>query len=159
MATLQMRVRTIEPGEALKKSRAAARLLATERSEEIFPVLLEEIVRLGYHRVLVARVDFETSVVMPFASLNCSKEYQQKFKTSLYAMENPVVRALHSLTPQIFPAEKGTSVLYCHPLLFRNKFGCWEAERRPVAECLAFDNAQLSHSNSRDAHVSRQHCF
>ena len=144
MATLQMRVRTIEPGEALKKSRAAARLLATERSEEIFPVLLEEIVRLGYHRVLVARVDFETSVVMPFASLNCSKEYQQKFKTSLYAMENPVVRALHSLTPQIFPAEKGTSVLYCHPLLFRNKFGCWEAERRPVAECLAFDNAQLS---------------
>ena len=49
MASPQMRMRSETPDHAAKR-RPALRLLGAERSEEIFPVLLEEIVALGYPR-------------------------------------------------------------------------------------------------------------
>jgi len=39
---------------------AALRLLSAERSEEIFPILLEEVVKIGFPRALVLEVDFES---------------------------------------------------------------------------------------------------
>ena len=42
---------------------AALRLLSAERSEEIFPILLEEIVKVGFPRALVLEVDFENGEV------------------------------------------------------------------------------------------------
>jgi len=52
---------------------AALRLLSAERSEEIFPILLEEIVKIGFPRALVLEVDFENGDVKATASLNCDR--------------------------------------------------------------------------------------
>ena len=43
---------------------AALRLIAAERPEEIFPILLEEIVFLGFPRAAVLELDFDTGEVM-----------------------------------------------------------------------------------------------
>ena len=78
MASPQMRMRSELPESAGKRRRSALRLLGAERSEEIFPVLVEEIVALGHPRALITKVDFETSEILPIASLNCSKSLLQK---------------------------------------------------------------------------------
>src|SRR6266403_1133479 len=79
---------------------AALRLLHAERSDEIFPILMEEIVRLGYSRAFVLSADFETGAVSPVAGIKCSDSYLQKFRTSLYS-DHPVIGVFHSLNPDI----------------------------------------------------------
>src|SRR5581483_8654240 len=125
---------------ALRES-TALRLLSAERSEEIFPILLEEVVALGIPRAFVLGVDFETGEVAPVASLKCSKTYLQKFHTSLWAGENSVIRVLHSLQPGVLSdiGYQGNSV-YCHPIVYRNQNFCWEAERERRHDCLAVQN-------------------
>src|SRR5580704_10561521 len=120
MASPQMRMRSETP-ERTAKRRPALRLLGAERSEEIFPVLLEEIVALGYPRAAVARVDFDTSEIVPVASLNCSKLFLHQFRGSLYAVENTPVRVLHSFEPELV---RSRADLYYHPLIYRNKTAC-----------------------------------
>jgi hypothetical protein len=119
MASPQMRMRSDSLDRAPKSRRPALRLLGIERSEEIFPVLLEEIVGLGFPRALVTRVDFETSEILPTDSLNCSKAFTQRFRSSLFAIENPLVRILHSQEPERV-RERGArgSDLYYYPLIF-----------------------------------------
>ena len=59
----------------------------------------------------------------------------------LFAMENPVVRVLHSFKPETIPAkQKGVNAQYIHPLVYRNRNACWEAERSNTAHCFAVDN-------------------
>ncbi len=125
---------------AERERKAGLRLLGAERSEEIFPLLLEEIIALGHRCTFVARVDFETSAITPIASLNCSRGYLQKQHTTLFAMENPVVRVLHSFKPEIVSKSKAGNALYVHPLVYRNRIPCWEAERSNTNSCLAVDN-------------------
>ena len=48
---------------------AVLRLLQAERSEEIFPLLLEEIIALGNPRALVVDVNLDSGEVMPAAAL------------------------------------------------------------------------------------------
>ncbi len=141
MASPQMRMRSDLSEPAGKRRRSALRLLGAERSEEIFPVLVEEIVALGYPRALITRVDFETSEIVPVASLNCSKTLLQKFRTSLFAVENPLVRVLHNQEPELVPgANKRDPDYYYHPLIYRNKTLCWEAERARRPGCVALEN-------------------
>ncbi len=144
MASLQMRPRPDSSEHAGKRRRLGLRLLSVERSEEIFPVLLEEIVALGFPRVLVARVNLGTSEVAPVGSLNCSRSLLQRFRTSLYAMENPLVRVLHSLEPELAHSKtkRGPS-LYFHPLVYRNHTACREAERARGRDCLALGNDRV----------------
>jgi signal transduction histidine kinase len=141
MASPQMRMRSDSPASGGKNRRPALRLLAAERTDEIFPVLLEEIVALGFPRALVAKVNFESSEVIPIASLNCSKSFAQRFQTSLYAIENPLVRVLHSFEPELVPGRgrRGPDIYY-HPLIYRNKVACWEAERARGGKCIAVEN-------------------
>jgi signal transduction histidine kinase len=121
---------------------AALRLLEAERSEEVYPILLEEIVGLGYDRAFVAAVDFETGEMLPSASLNCSRSYLERFRSSLYAAGNSIIDTLQAQRPSVV---KDSSLhhrsLYCHPLLFSNLNPCWEAERERRTDCLAVDNA------------------
>src|SRR5436190_20619387 len=100
MASPQLRpkTRTLAPREWSSES-SALRLLSAERPEEIFPILLEEIVKLGFSRAVVLEVVFETGEVKPTPSLNCDKGYMQKLRTSLSAGENPVVSALQNVLP------------------------------------------------------------
>ncbi len=144
MASPQMRIRP-ETASRTAKRRPAFHLLGAERSEEVFPVLLEEIVGLGHPRALIARVNYETSEIFPVVSLNCSKTFIQQFHSSLYATEGTLVRVLHSFEPEfVRGAGKRHSDLYYHPLVFRSKTSCWEAERgRAGGDCLAVENFDL----------------
>lgn len=141
MASPQMGTRSEIPERGIKGRRSALRLLGIERSEEVFPVLLEEIVALGHPRALVSRVDFETSELEPIASLNCPKTFLQRFRSSLFAIENPLVRSLHNLEPILLPdkGRRGSNLLY-YPLIYRSKIACWEAERAKGGKCIAVDN-------------------
>ena len=93
-------------------------------------------------------MDFETSAIAPVASLNCSRGYLQKQRTMLFAMENPVVRVLHSFKPETIPAkQKGVNAQYIHPLVYRNRNACWEAERSNTAHCLVWSLYAVMASN------------
>ena len=60
---------------------AALRLIAAERPEEIFPILLEEIVFLGFPRAAVLDVDFDTGEIKPAASLNFDSSFLKDVQT------------------------------------------------------------------------------
>lgn len=124
------------------RGRAAMRLLSAERSEEIFPVLLEEIVALGFPRAMVLTVDFETGEVKSSAGINCSNSLVKLVQTSLWAGDNPIVAALHSLTPRVVPATSFGGSWYCHPIIYRSQRPCWEAERDRRRDCLAVMNCR-----------------
>src|SRR4051812_48481026 len=124
---------------------AALRLAAAERPEEILPILLEEVVHLGFPRALALELDFDTGQITPSASLNCSPEFLQQFSTSLWASENPSVSALLNLKSVLSPNGAGRSgALYAHPMIYRNSSRCWEAERESRNDCLAVQNAESS---------------
>jgi signal transduction histidine kinase len=124
---------------------AALRLLSAERTEEIFPILLEEIVKLGFPRAVVLEVDFDNAEVKATASLNYDRNELGKFHTSLWAHENPIIAALQRLNPGVLPnpTGKGPS-LYAYPMIYRSHTRCWEAERERREDCLAVQNAHLS---------------
>jgi signal transduction histidine kinase len=149
MATPQMRVQAsrvgrlhaVERRRAVLRRQSTLRLLGAERSEEIYPVLLEEIVALGFHRAFIAMVDFENGQLLPVAALNCSRKYQQRFRVSLYAADDAIIRALHAGHPVVIEgAALGQNPLYCHPIVYRNRNLCWEADRERRLDCLAVEN-------------------
>jgi signal transduction histidine kinase len=121
---------------------AALRLIAAERPEEILPILLEEILFLGFPRAAVLEVDFDTGEIKPAAALNCNSAFLEKFRTSLWASENPFVSALLSLKPVLLPdGVIRSGALYAHPMIYRSRIRCWEAERERRSDCLAVQNA------------------
>jgi nitrogen-specific signal transduction histidine kinase len=146
MASPQLRpkTRTLAPREWPSES-SALRLLSAERPEEIFPILLEEIVKLGFSRAVVLEVDFETGEVKPTASLNCDKGYIEKFRTSLWVGENPVVAALQNGLPATLSPFFGLpGSWYAYPMIYRSAARCWEAEQQRRQDCLAVQNFRLS---------------
>jgi len=120
------------------RSRAALRLLEAARSEEILPILIEEILALGFPRALAAEIDYETGEIKPSVALNCSKPFKARFTTSLWARDHPLVGALESMEPRLIPAPGGE--IYCYPMVYRNRTLCWEAEREGSTGCLAVEN-------------------
>ena len=101
----------------------ALRLLSAERSEEIFPILLEEIVKIGFPRAFVLEADFDNGDVKATASLNCDRNDLEKFHTSLWARDNPIMAVLQRLNPGILPnpAGKGPS-FYAYPMIYRSRY-------------------------------------
>ena len=141
MASPEMRVRSHVPEQTGKGRRSALRLLGIERAEEIFPVLLEEVVALGHPRALIAGVNFDSSEIAPVASLNSSRSFLQRFHTSLFAIETPLARALQSLQPaHVRSRNRRGPDFYYYPLIYRNRTACWEAERARAGNCLAVEN-------------------
>jgi len=133
----------------------ALRLLSAERPEEILPILLEEIVFLGFPRAFVLDVDFDTGDVRSSASLNCDKTFHRKFQTSLWASENPLVSALQNLKPVLIPASsRKEGPFYAYPMIYRSRTRCWEAERERRQDCLAVQNFQAG----RKLQVQEQVC-
>src|SRR6267154_113357 len=120
---------------------AALRLIAAERPEEIFPILLEEIVFLGFPRAAVLDVDFDTGEIKPAASLNFDSSFLKDVQTSLWASEDPLVTALQNLKPVLLPEGKlRAGSLYAQPMVYRSHMRCWEAERERRSDCLALQN-------------------
>jgi signal transduction histidine kinase len=146
MATPQLRPKSkvFVSRDSVSES-AALRLLSAERPEEIFPILLEEIVKLGFSRAMILEVDFETGEVKPTASLNCDNSYLAKFRTSLWASENPIVSALQNPNPGILPHDAiSGGPIYAYPMIYRSSTRCWEAERERRQDCLAIQNSRIT---------------
>jgi signal transduction histidine kinase len=141
VASPEMRIGSETPERAARGRRSSLRLVGVERSEEIFAVLLEEIVALGHPRALAAKVNFETSEISPIASLNCPRPFAQRFQASLFAMENPAARVLHELQPALVRSRNRRGAdFYYYPLIYRNRTACWEAERIRAGRCVAVEN-------------------
>ena len=120
---------------------AVLRLLQAERSEEIFPLLLEEIIALGYPRALVMDVNLDSGEVTPAAAMKWPQAQMNKFNSALWMQDNPLVGVLHAARPEVL--NKGTIYhrpLYVHPILYSNRNLCWEADRIRTASCLAVQN-------------------
>ena len=134
---------------------ASSRLLGAERPDEILPVLLEEIVNLGFPRTFILNLDFETGEIRPVASLNCEAAFLRKFHASLWASENPIVTTLVNGKPALLRGTSPKEVpLYVQPMLYRSRSRCWEAERERRRECLAVHNFQAG----RKLQVQEQTC-
>lgn len=120
---------------------AVVRLLQAGRSAEVFPLLLEEIVALGYPRAAVLNVNFDSGDVAPASTLNWPPQQMAKFTTALWAAEHPLIGILDANRPAVFPK---TSLhhrpVYLHPLVFSNRHLCWEAGRPRSGSCLAVEN-------------------
>lgn len=146
MATAQMSARSGANTSTERRRDAALRLLTAERSDEILPVLLEEIVALGYPRALITAVDYDSAELRPTVSLNCSKSFQQRFRTSIYALDHPLVQSLQTQKPKQIPSlPRASNPVLCYPVLYRQKAPCWEAERLHRPGCLAV----LNNSNAK----------
>jgi len=159
MATPEMRVNTVTqlPAQrrlAALRRRSALRLLDVERSEDIFPVLLEEIMALGFRRAVVCTLDQETGELVPAESINAGKAFLQQFQTTIYATENPLVGVMQGMQPAVLPNLGSKHAVYCHPLVYRNRTMCWEAERERRSDCLALVNF----SGPQSLHLQNQTC-
>ncbi len=120
---------------------AVLRLLQAERSEEIFPLLLEEIIALGYPRGLVMDVNLDSGEVMPAAAMKWPQAQMDKFTSALWMQDNALVGVLHAARPEVL--SKGPLYhrpLYVHPILYSNRNLCWEADRIRTSSCLAVQN-------------------
>ncbi len=147
MAAPDMRRFTAEvvPGsdqhKRVLRNRTAIRLMAAERPEEVHPLLLEQIIALGFPRAMVLLVDFETGEIKPAAALNCSPAQLRAATTWLWAGDNPVVGALHRMRPELLPSVPfARGSWYGCPLLYRSQHRCWEADRDHGPNCLATQN-------------------
>jgi signal transduction histidine kinase len=120
---------------------AVLRLLQAERSEEIFPLLLEEIIALGYPRALVMDVNLDSGEVTPAAATKWPQAQMDKFTGALWMQDNPLIGVLHAARPEVL--NKGPLYprpLYVHPILYSNRNLCWEADRIRTSSCLAVQN-------------------
>ncbi len=139
---------------ASPSSSAASRLLEAQRSDGIFPLLLEGIAALGFPRALVAGVDFDSGQVVPPASANLSKSVLRLFRASLKAKTKPLIGVLRRGQPAVLPAGPTQCSLYCHPILFQSGARCPDAERRGAGACLAVEN----HHRRRKLRLAEQVC-
>src|SRR5437588_12950621 len=120
---------------------AVLRLLEAERSEEIFPLLLEEIIALGYPRALAVDVNFDTGDVTPAAALKWPRQSLQNFTTALWMSDHQMVNILHTTRPALLSKSSlHSKPIYVHPIFYSNRNVCWEADRLRTASCLAVQN-------------------
>lgn len=144
MATAEMRFhseRLQGRRASLHRRPAILRLLQAERSEEIFPLLLEEIVALGYPRAMVLDVNFDTGEVTPAAALKWPRQQMEKFVSALWMTDHPLAGVLNSARPAVLAKSSVHSrPIYVHPILYSNHNLCWEADRVRTASCLAVQN-------------------
>src|SRR5438067_7679694 len=120
---------------------AVLRLLQAERSEEIFPLLLEEIIALGYSRALVMDVNLDSGEVTPAAAMKWPQAQLEKFSSALWMQDHPLVGVLRAARPEVL--SKGalySRPLYVHPIVYANRNLCWEADRIRTGTCLAVQN-------------------
>ncbi len=142
MATAKVHFQPPRSRRAASQARQGPlRLLQAERWEEIFPLLLEEIVALGYPRAAVLDVNFDSGDVAPTATLNWPQPQLAKFSTALWAAEHPLIGILDAQRPAVLPRTTfHHRPLYLHPIVFSHRNLCWEAGRPRSGSCLAVEN-------------------
>jgi signal transduction histidine kinase len=125
------------------KQSAALRLMGADRTEEIFLILLEEIVLLGFPRAAVLDLDFDSGEFKAAASLNLDSRLLNELQTSSWEGDDPLVSAVKSLKPVLLREGKlRGGALYVYPMIFRRSVPCWEAEGDHRDDCLAVRNME-----------------
>jgi len=120
---------------------AAVRLLEAERSEEIFPLLLEEIIALGFPRALAVDINFDSGEIAPAAALKWPRHNLERFVSALWTSEHQLVQVLHTARPAILQKSNlHNRPIYIHPIVYANRNLCWEADRIRTGACLAVQN-------------------
>ncbi|MGH9571250.1 MAG: PAS domain-containing protein, partial [Candidatus Angelobacter sp.] len=143
VATAEMRFQPerVNGRRRARQRRPAVRLLEAERSEEIFPLLLEQIIALGYPRAMVLDVNFDAGEVTPAAALKWPRQQINNFNTALWMSDHPLATVLHSTRPAVLTKSAiHNRPIYVHPIFFSNHNVCWEADRLRTASCLAVQN-------------------
>src|SRR5215469_6290663 len=143
MATAEVRFQPerINARRATQRRPAVLRLLEAERSEEIFPLLLEEIIALGFPRAMAVDVNFDSGDITPAAALKWPRQQLDKFTTALWMSEHQLVSVLHTTRPAVLhKTTLHNRPIYVHPILYSNRNLCWEADRIRTATCLAVQN-------------------
>src|SRR6478752_2819222 len=144
MATAEIRLqparmngrRTAQP-----RRPAVLRLFQAERSEEIFPLLLEEIIALRYPRALIVDVNLDSGEVTPAAALKWPRAQMEKFTSALWMRDHPLTNVLQSVRPEVLEKSNlHNHPIYVHPILYSNRNLCWEADRIRTSSCLAVQN-------------------
>src|SRR5438270_1894551 len=122
---------------------AVLRLFQAERSEEIFPLLLEEIIALGNPRALVVDVNLDSGEVTPAAALKWPRAQMEKFTSALWMQDHPLTNVLQSVRPEVLEKSNLHNLpIYIHPILYSNRNLCWEADRIRTSSCLAVQNSR-----------------
>lgn len=120
VATAEMRFQSerLQGRRASQHRRPAIlRLLEAERSEEIFPLLLEEIIALGYPRAMVLDVNFDTGEVTPAAALKWPRQQLDRFTTALWMSDHPLAGVLNTARPAVLTrSSTHAKPIYIHPL-------------------------------------------
>src|SRR5258708_4913715 len=144
MATAELRFqpdRTDVRRVTAQRRPVVLRLLEAERSEEIFPLLLEEIVALGYARAMAVDVNFDTGDITPAAAFKWPRQQLEKFSTALWMSEHPLVGVLQTIRPAVLNKTPiHNHPIYVHPIVYANRNLCWEADRIRTSSCLAVQN-------------------
>src|SRR5258708_4074298 len=144
MATAEVRIapeRVNGRRNPTQRRPAVLRLLEAEGSEEIFPLLLEEIIALGYPRALAVDVNFDSGDVTPAAAIKWPRQQLEKVSTALWMSEHTIVGVLNTARPAVLQKTAlHNQSIYIHPILYSNRNVCWEADRVRTASCLAVQN-------------------
>src|SRR5947209_20501171 len=104
-ATMSVRTHEVEKPERRTAfaRQPSLRLLLAERSEEVLPILLDEIVRMGYPRAFIASSNFESGQIAATAAVNCPSSYLKRFSTFLWSGDDPLVGVLHKGEHAVLP--------------------------------------------------------
>src|SRR5262249_44207023 len=102
------------------------RLLQAERSEDVFPILLEEIVALGHPRAAV--LETASGCAAPVVALNWGRQQLEKLTAALRAGEHPLLSigdGHHCRGPA--RASVQNRQLYLYPMRLSSPSPCPEA--------------------------------
>src|SRR5579871_3701262 len=119
MATAEVRFQPNGMGRRTNMQRrpAALRLLEAERSEEIFPLLLEEIIAMGFPRAMAVTANYDTGDITPAAALKWPRATMNRFTTAIWMSDHPVVGVMQSMRPAVLDKTVLHSrPIYVHPI-------------------------------------------
>ena len=127
--------------DAAQSREAALRMLQVERSAELLPVLLEEIVALGHARAAVLETGSNSDEVAQVAAVNWLPEDLAKLAEALRGAAGPLLRTLAANHPEVLEGPLHHHALSLQPLLYSNPTPCREAANSGSESCLAVQNA------------------
>jgi len=145
MATAKMHFQPQRRGAAGQVLGWVMRLLRTQRAEEVFPVLLEEIVALGYPRAAILEAE-PVGGLTPVASLNWQPQQLAKLTTT------SLPGLLRGRPAVLTKTDFHNRPLYAHPMSYSSSTPCWEAGPAVAGSCLAVQNFEcqaVSHAESQ----------
>jgi len=149
-----------EPDRIFPDQRVFVRLLSAERSEQIYSILIEEVIARGFLKAAIVELDFQTGALTVIDSQNYTDPELEKLQIGL-RQESPKrqkpqepASALLSPLPAIIPTSSPQDDLICiHPMVFVADAACQQVTKQNEVQCLAFRNQRNPQSR-----VQNQYC-